>query len=68
MKLLDLDVLKKRGINPYQAVIMAAKEARSLNEKIIQGILSEKEKPVISALEKLLDGRVVRIEEEPLEA
>ncbi len=63
----QLDTLRKRGINPYRATVMAAMEARAVNTKVLQGIAEEKDKPTTIALRKVLDGRVVLTTEEALE-
>jgi len=62
-----LNVLKERGINHYQAAIMAAQEARVINDKVHLGILEVDQKPASIALEKLMDGRVVLADEEGIE-
>lgn len=64
-----LNELEQRGINLYQASIMAAKEAHSINQKIINGIMKSQtnEKPTSIALKKLLDGRIILAEEETSE-
>lgn len=62
-----VDSLRQRGLNPYQAAIMAAKEARDINEKVLQSIIEIEEKPTTVALQKLLDGRVVLAEDETIE-
>lgn len=64
----QLDKLKQRGINAYQAVIMAATEARDLNDKINLGIMEAENKPTTMALEKLMDGSVVIAEEDGIES
>jgi len=65
---IDLKMLEKRGVNPYQATIMAARVARETNQKILQNIIQSDESPVVVALKKLMDGRVVMAEEEEIEA
>jgi DNA-directed RNA polymerase subunit K/omega len=56
---LELDKLEKRGINRYKAVLMAAKEARFINEQIRLDIIKTDEKPCTLALSRLFEGRVV---------
>ena len=56
---LDLDQLEKRGINRYKAVLMAAQEARFINDQIRLNIVETTEKPTSMALRRLYDGRVV---------
>ena len=56
---LDLDKLEARGISRYKAVLMAAQEARFINDQIRLGIIDEVEKPCTSALKRLYEGRVV---------
>lgn len=65
---LKLENLAQRGINPFCASLMAAMEARYINEQVHLGILELDKKPSTLALEKLLDGRVVAINEEETEA
>ena len=60
---LQLDDLEKRGINRYKAVIMAAQEARFINEQVRLGIVKPDTKPTSSALKRLFEGRVVENEE-----
>ncbi len=59
----ELEKLEKRGINRYRAVLMAAQEARFVNDQIRLGILKAKEKPTSIALQKLFDGQIVDTEE-----
>ncbi len=56
---LDLDQLEKRGINRYKAVLMAAQEARFINDQIRLNIVDTNEKPTSMALRRLYEGRVV---------
>ena len=55
----DLERIEKRGINRYKAVVMAAQEARFINEQSRLGILKTKEKPTSIALRKLYEGQIV---------
>ena len=61
---LDLDKLEKRGINRYKAVLMAAREARFINDQIRLDIVKADDKPSSVALQRLFDGRVVEDNEE----
>ncbi len=65
---LKLEELKQRNINPYQAVIMASKEAHNISSKVADGIiqLDGKDKATTVALQKLIDGRVI-LEEDSTE-
>ncbi len=56
---LDLDQLEKRGIDRYKAVIMAAQEARFINDQIRLDIIEAQDKPTTMALKRLYEGRVV---------
>ncbi len=60
---LELDDLEKRGINRYKAVIMAAQEARFINDQVRLGIVKPEDKPTTTALKRLFEGRVVENEE-----
>ena len=60
---LQLDDLEKRGINRYKAVMMAAQEARFINDQVRLGIIKPEDKPTTSALKRLFEGRVVENEE-----
>jgi DNA-directed RNA polymerase omega subunit len=61
---LELDKLEKRGINRYKAVLMAAKEARFINEQVRLDIVKADDKPCTVALRRLFEGRVVEDVEE----
>jgi DNA-directed RNA polymerase subunit K/omega len=65
---LRLDELEKRGINRYKAVIMAAQEARFINDQVRLGIAKAENKPTTTALKRLFDGRVVESEENETQA
>ncbi|MBD3393287.1 MAG: hypothetical protein GF418_14275 [Chitinivibrionales bacterium] len=56
---LELEKLEKRGINRYKAVLMAAQEARFINDQIRLDIIKADDKPSTVALKRLFDGRVV---------
>ena len=64
---LELETLENRGISRYKAVLMAAQEARFINDQIRLGIMTSKEKPTTLALKQLFEGRVVVENEEPAE-
>jgi DNA-directed RNA polymerase omega subunit len=68
MKEVELDELEKKGINRYKAVLMAAQEARFINEQVRLGIIKPDEKPTTMALNRLFDGRVVENESAEPEA
>jgi DNA-directed RNA polymerase subunit K/omega len=63
----ELEKLEKRGISRYKAVLMAAQEARFINDQVRLGILKTKSKPTSLALQKLIDGRIVESDEQPIE-
>lgn len=65
---MELDELEKRGINRYKAVIMAAQEARFINDQVRLGIVKAEDKPTTTALKRLFEGRVVENEENEAEA
>jgi DNA-directed RNA polymerase omega subunit len=56
---LDLEQLGKRGIDRYKAVLMAAQEARFINDQIRLDIIEPTDKPTTMALQRLYEGRVV---------
>ena len=56
---LDLDLLEKRGIDRYKAVVIAAQEARFINDQIRLGTIEPDDKPATMALKRLYEGRVV---------
>jgi DNA-directed RNA polymerase subunit K/omega len=65
---LRLDELEKRGINRYKAVVMAAQEARFINDQARLGIIKPEGKPTTTALKRLFEGRVVENEENESES
>ena len=65
---IELDELEKKGINRYKAVLMAALEARFINEQVRLGITKIDEKPTTQALHRLFEGRVVENEINETEA
>jgi DNA-directed RNA polymerase subunit K/omega len=65
---LQLDELEKRGINRYKAVVMAAQEARFINDQARLGIIKPEGKPTTTALKRLFEGRVVENEENESES
>ena len=63
---MNIDKLEKeRGISRYKAVLMAAQEARFLNDQAKLGLkdLGGKKATTV-ALERLYDGKVVEITED----
>lgn len=56
---LDLDQLEKRGLSRYKAVVMAAQEARFINDQVRLNIIETNEKPTTLALKRLFEGRIV---------
>ncbi len=65
---LDVEMLEKRGIDRYKAVIMAAQEARFINDQIRLDIIEPTDKPTTMALQRLYEGRVVEnTEEKPVD-
>jgi DNA-directed RNA polymerase subunit K/omega len=60
---LRLDELEKRGINRYKAVVMAAQEARFINDQARLGIIKPEAKPTTTAMKRLFEGRVVENED-----
>ncbi|KMQ50134.1 hypothetical protein CHISP_2994 [Chitinispirillum alkaliphilum] len=66
---LDLELLEKKGINRYKAVLMASKEARFINDQIRNDIITGAEdKPTTLALKRLFEGRVVENQENEIES
>lgn len=61
---LDVDKLEARGISRYKAVLMAAQEARFINDQTRLDIVKINEKPTTIALQRLFAGQVVENEEE----
>jgi DNA-directed RNA polymerase subunit K/omega len=59
---LDIEQLEGRGINRYKAVLMAAQEARFINNQIRLDITKTPMKPTTLALQRLFEGRVVESE------
>jgi DNA-directed RNA polymerase subunit K/omega len=60
---LNMEELETRGISRYKAVLMAAQEARFINNQIRLDILKTDEKPTTLALQRLFEGRVVEAAE-----
>lgn len=50
--------LERRGVNPYEAVIAAAREARRINSMRREKGIEDQEKPTTVALKKVTSGRV----------
>jgi DNA-directed RNA polymerase omega subunit len=63
----ELDELEKKGINRYKAVLMAAQEARFINDQVRLGIVKSEDKPTTTALKRLFEGRVVENENAEVE-
>ncbi len=61
---LELEVLEKKGVSRYKAVLMASQEARFVNNQLRMGIIDSKDKPTTLAMRKLFEGRVVEDVEE----
>lgn len=61
---LNIEELESRGINRYKAVLMAAQEARFINNQIRLDITKTTEKPTTLALQRLFEGRVVESDQE----
>jgi DNA-directed RNA polymerase subunit K/omega len=61
---LELEVLEKKGVSRYKAVLMASQEARFVNNQLRMGIIDSKDKPATLAMRKLFEGRVVEDVEE----
>jgi len=61
---LELELLEKKGVSRYKAVLMASQEARFVNNQLRMGIIESKDKPTTLALRKLFEGRVVEDVEE----
>ena len=66
--LLEMNVDKlerERGISRYKAVLMAAKEARMLTDKVVLGITDlNGKKATTAAMQRLWDGKVVELDED----
>jgi DNA-directed RNA polymerase subunit K/omega len=63
---LRLDELEKRGINRYKAVLMAAQEARFINDQTRLGIIKQGQKPTTAALQVDFFRRTFRHKRIPL--
>ncbi len=61
---LELELLEKKGVSRYKAVLMASQEARFVNNQLRMGIIDSKEKPTTLAMRKLFEGRIVEDVEE----
>jgi DNA-directed RNA polymerase subunit K/omega len=59
---LELDELEKKGICRYKAVLMAAQEARFINDQVRLGIVKPDDKPCTMALKRLFEGRIIENE------
>ncbi|MBD3316407.1 MAG: hypothetical protein GF344_11525 [Chitinivibrionales bacterium] len=58
----QLDKLESKGISRYKAVLMAAEEARLINDQIRLDIIQSDDKPTSIAMQRLFEGRVVEDE------
>jgi len=61
---LELELLERKGVSRYKAVLMASQEARFVNNQLRMGIIESRDKPATLALSKLFEGRVVEDVEE----
>jgi DNA-directed RNA polymerase subunit K/omega len=61
---LEMELLEKKGVSRYKAVLMASQEARFVNNQLRNGIIDSKDKPATLAMRKLFEGRVVEDVEE----
>jgi DNA-directed RNA polymerase subunit K/omega len=61
---LELELLERKGVSRYKAVLMASQEARFVNNQLRMGIIESRDKPATLALRKLFEGRVVEDVEE----
>ena len=52
-----------RGTSPFRTVIMAAQEARFINEQANLGFIKLAEKPTTIAIQKFKDGKLEIIKE-----
>ncbi len=60
----DPDEMYARGLSPFQAVLMAAQEARFINEQARLGFYDLKgEKATTVAMERLRDKKIQVVEE-----
>ncbi|MFQ5906214.1 MAG: DNA-directed RNA polymerase subunit omega [bacterium] len=55
---LDLEVMGRSSMNKYQAVIIAAREARRINDLASNEETEQPEKPIITALKRLADEKL----------
>jgi hypothetical protein len=58
------DGLDRIESNPFEIVNVAAQATRLINDQIKLGIMEIKHKPSTEALQKVFDGRVIKLEEE----
>ncbi len=58
---LDIDKIENRGISRYKAVLMAAQEARFINDQVRLDITKITDKPATVALKRLFEGQVVEV-------
>jgi DNA-directed RNA polymerase subunit K/omega len=55
-----------RGSSPFRTVIMAAQEARFINEQANLGFIKLSEKPTTIAIHKFKNNRLAVVEEAPV--
>jgi DNA-directed RNA polymerase subunit K/omega len=65
---LELDKLENRGISRYKAVVMAAAEARFINDQKRLGVTKSEGKPATAALRKLFENRIVEVNDKEASA
>lgn len=56
------DGLNRPATNPFEVVNVAAQATRLINDQVKLGILDLKHKPTTEALQKVFDGRVIKLE------
>jgi hypothetical protein len=61
---LELELLERKGVSRYKAVLMSSQEARFVNNQLRMGIIESKDKPATLALRKLFEGRIIEDAEE----
>ncbi len=62
----DPDEMYERGMSPFQAIVMAAQEARFINESARQGFYDlNGEKPTTIAMARLREDKIKVIDDSP---
>ncbi|MFH1762271.1 MAG: hypothetical protein ABIA63_14330 [bacterium] len=56
--------LDRADVNPFEVVNVASQATRLINDQIKLGILDLPHKASTEALQKVFDGRVIKLEEE----